>query len=515
MAPCTGTLRPTTSRPERRRTGPAASPAPRADAPPGPGPDARTRHPRRTLTPAPGRADGRHGRGARRLGGARRAGAATGRGIRRTGTGSARAATYVYRQARRASHAEGAGESGLARLIELHAFNAAGDAAVAISLAGTLFFQVPTNEARGQVALFLGLTMLPFAIVAPLIGPVLDRFSHGRRWALGSTMAIRAFLCWVLATEVTGNSIGLFPAALGVLVASKAYGVTRAAAVPRLTPPGLGLVKANSRISLAGMAGAGDLGPAGRAGLAGRPAVVAALRVRGLRRGHHPGDPAALEGRRRRRRGARASCAVVVPGRRCRPLRGPGAALQRRAAPGLGLPDALHGVPAAREPVARVGGPARDPARPSSSARPGVGNASGIALGSLLREVKPAYVVVLVLVADTVAAVVAAALYSLVAVMLLGLVAGLSQALGKLSLDSLIQTEVPERTRSSAFARSETLLQLSWVVGGFLGIAMPLIPRLGLGVLAVILLGILAVGPDHPCATPQPSSAVAGAVTRD
>ena len=109
---------------------------------------------------------------------------------------------YTLRQARRATHAEGAGDSGLSRLIELHAFNGAGDAAVAISLAGTLFFQVPTDQARGQVALFLGLTMLPFAIVAPLIGPFLDRFSHGRRWAIGATMALRAFLCWVLADAV-------------------------------------------------------------------------------------------------------------------------------------------------------------------------------------------------------------------------------------------------------------------------------------------------------------------------
>ena len=62
----------------------------------------------------------------------------------------------------------------------MHVFNTAGDAAVAISLAGSLFFQVPSGEARDQVALFLGLTMLPFAIVAPLIGPFLDRFSHGR-----------------------------------------------------------------------------------------------------------------------------------------------------------------------------------------------------------------------------------------------------------------------------------------------------------------------------------------------
>src|SRR3954471_12748351 len=156
--------------------------------------------------------------------GPRRAAGATARGARRVGTATGRGARYTVRQARRATHAEGAGDSGLSRLIELHAFNGAGDAAVAISLAGTLFFQVPTDQARGQVALFLGLTMLPFAVVAPLIGPVLDRFGQGRRWAIGATMAARAFLCWVLAGAVATESIGLFPAALGVLVASKAYG---------------------------------------------------------------------------------------------------------------------------------------------------------------------------------------------------------------------------------------------------------------------------------------------------
>ena len=76
----------------------------------------------------------------------RRVAGASARGLRRTGAGGAHAAGYVLRQARRASRAEGAGDSGLSRLIELHAFNAAGDAAVAISLAGTLFFQVPTAD---------------------------------------------------------------------------------------------------------------------------------------------------------------------------------------------------------------------------------------------------------------------------------------------------------------------------------------------------------------------------------
>jgi hypothetical protein len=122
----------------------------------------------------------------------------------------------------------------------------------------------------------------------------------------------------------------------------------------------------------------------------------------------------------------------------------------------------------------------------------GLGNTVGIGLGSVLRSVAPALVVLVVLVADTAAALTAAVLYSLPTVVLLGLVVGLSQSLGKLSLDSLIQDQVPERTRSSAFARSETLLQLSWVAGGFLGITLPLVPRLGLGVAAAILVGITA-----------------------
>jgi hypothetical protein len=70
---------------------------------------------------------------------------------------------------------------------------------------------------------------------------------------------------------------------------------------------------------------------------------------------------------------------------------------------------------------------------------------------------------------------------------MLGLVAGLSQSLAKLSLDSTIQRDVHERVRTSAFARSDTTLQLAWVIGGFVGIALPLQPRLGLIVAAVVL----------------------------
>ena len=104
---------------------------------------------------------------------------AMGRGSARAAGASGRIAKRTVTRVRGMLSAGGAGESGLARMLELHAFNTAGDSALAVSLAGSLFFQVPTDQARGQVALFLGLTMLPFAIVAPLIGPFLDRFRRG------------------------------------------------------------------------------------------------------------------------------------------------------------------------------------------------------------------------------------------------------------------------------------------------------------------------------------------------
>ena len=186
--------------------------------------------------------------------GVSRAGRAVGRGaaagVRLAGRGS-RAGVG---RARAYTHSAGAGESGLARIVELHFVSLAGDAAFTVSLAGTIF-AIPTDQARVQVAQFLLLTMAPFALLAPFIGPLLDRFRHGRRWAIGTTLAARAFLCWVLADAVASHSAWVFPVALGCLVASRAYGVTRASAVPRVLPAGVSLVEANSRNALAGVVG--------------------------------------------------------------------------------------------------------------------------------------------------------------------------------------------------------------------------------------------------------------------
>lgn len=428
--------------------------------------------------------------------GVRRVGGAT----RSAGRAVGRASFYTVSQARRAAQAEGAGASGLSRLIELHAFNAAGDAAVAISLAGTLFFQVPSGEARDQVALFLGLTMLPFAIVAPLIGPFLDRFSHGRRWAIGTTMALRAFLCWVLGTAVLVESRWLFPAALGVLVCSKAYAVTRAAAVPRLLPEGVPLVRANARVGLAGVVGAAVSAPlAGLASWFGPhwslryafvvfviatvlaillPEKVDASQGEGTLVLH--GDPSA----------------PTAPGAlRMRIPRPVSFALRTNCGPRwlsgfltMYVAFLLREVPVGSvKPAVALG---------LVIGAAGLGNTLGIAAASLLRQLRPGRVVVIALIADVVAAALAAIFFGLITLVLLGLIAGLAQSLSKLSLDATIGEHVPERMRSSAFARSDTTLQLAWVIGGFVGIALPLVPRLGLGVAAVVLAAwaIFAVG---------------------
>ncbi|MCP9969995.1 hypothetical protein LUX57_36410 [Actinomadura madurae] len=198
-----------------------------------------------------------------------------GRSVRAVAGGAARAwrgALSAFlgtgRLTRRVTHAQGAGRSGLGSLIEASAFNSAGDALLTVALAGTLFFGLDVNQARGQVALYLVVTMAPFALVAPLIGPALDRARHVRRYAIASTFVMRALLCWAMASALPhGDQVTFLPAAFGVLVLSKAFGVLRAAVTPRVLPDEITLVTANARCSFAGLIAASITAPIG-AGLA-------------------------------------------------------------------------------------------------------------------------------------------------------------------------------------------------------------------------------------------------------
>jgi MFS family permease len=149
----------------------------------------------------------------------------------------------------RVTGAKGADRTGLSTLIEMTAASGAADAFVTVALAGTIFFSTSVDQARGKVVLFLIITMAPFAVLAPFIGPWLDRIQQGRRFVLAGTMLTRGLLCYAMSANVK-DSVTLLPAAFGILVLQKAGGVVKASVTPRLLPPGLTLVTANARAGL-------------------------------------------------------------------------------------------------------------------------------------------------------------------------------------------------------------------------------------------------------------------------
>ena len=185
---------------------------------------------------------------------ARRAADGLASGLRSTGRAGASTARGTGRVIRRLTQASGAARTGLDRVIELTAAGAAADAFVAVALAGTLFFSTSVDQARGRIALTLLITMAPFAVLAPFIGPMLDRVRDGRRYIMVGTLLARGLLCWGMAGAVQhSDTVTLLPAAFGVLVLQKAYGVTRSAVTPRVLPASITLVSANARISLAAL----------------------------------------------------------------------------------------------------------------------------------------------------------------------------------------------------------------------------------------------------------------------
>ena len=198
---------------------------------------------------------------------ARRAARGVASGLGSAGRAGATTARGTERVIRKLTRASGADRTGLDRLLELTAAGAAADAFVAVALAGTLFFSTSVDQARGRIALTLLITMAPFAVLAPFIGPMLDRVRDGRRYILIGTLLARGLLCWGMAGATQHNdTVTLLPAAFGVLVLQKAYGVTRSAVTPRLLPARITLVSANARISLAALI-ASTLGAATAAGV--------------------------------------------------------------------------------------------------------------------------------------------------------------------------------------------------------------------------------------------------------
>ena len=398
-------------------------------------------------------------------------------------------ARAAVRRVQAASRADGAGETGLTQLLWVNALHMAGDAMIAVSLAGTLFFAAATGAQRGNVALYLVVTMAPFAVLAPVIGPALDRLQRGRRWAIAGCMVGRAMLAVVMAAHF--HDLALYPAALGTLVLSKSLGVLRAAVVPRVLPPGLPLTSANSRMSVFGLVTAAVFGAigAGAAKLLGfevelwlTAAVFTVGGVLAVRLPRHVDVPTGEapatvlltgqtpSGRRRKRA---VSPHVTTALRANAVLRGLGGFLTIFAA---FLVEATQ--PSGWPATLALG---------SIAAAAGIGSILGTAAGSKLRTVSPDLIVLVTAGVAAGITVLAAIFYTFAMAAVVAGVSAVASALGKVALDAIIQREVPEAQRASAFARSETVLQLAWVIGGVFGIALPPVGWIGFTVAAGLL----------------------------
>jgi MFS family permease len=455
------------------------------------------------------------------------------------------------RTVHRLTGASGAGATGLSHLIELTAAGSMGDAFVAVSLAGTLFFSASVEQARGRVALALLITMAPFAVLAPFIGPMLDRARKGRRYILIGTLLARGLLCWGMAGAVQHNdAFTLLPAAFGVLVLQKAYGVTRAAVTPRLLPKQISLVKANARTALASLiatsaggglaAGIDALSGGGSGGAAwvlrvGTLVYLVAI-IPGLRvpEGVDVPDGSAEQaspaaGQRSAVTQPIAAFGQAAPGPAGLPRPVAGAAARPGAGPGpAALPGGNQDRPKGRRrriALPLVGPVVGEAMRANATLRAysgfmifflafllrtvhfgtvpdklalggliaaGVGGGFlGTVLGAALRSRAPQAIIFGMMTLVVVTTIVCAASFGLWAALVVAVAAALGQSLVKLALDSIVQREIREEVRSSTFAASETLHQLSWVVGGLAGLAMSL-TNSGVAGLSVAAAGVLA-----------------------
>ena len=395
----------------------------------------------------------------------------------------------------RAASADGADRSGLTALTYAWMANYASDATLAVALANTLFFSAASAESKDKVALYLLITVAPFAVIAPVIGPLLDRLQHGRRWALAGSTGAQGALAVILALYM--DTWVLYPAALGIMVLSKSFGVLKAAVTPRVLPPGVTLVKTNSRLTVFGLVASGVAGAlaagisaiTGSTGAAWLTAVICGVGVWLCLR--IPSWVEVTEGE---------VATTLIPATADDATGRPGAVrgrtpLTNHVVTALWANGTIRSLTGFLMLFAAFVVKAQTEGSPGEQlvllgivgAGAGVGGFLGNAIGARQDFGRPSGLLIGGLCAALAGAVVAAVFGGIPTAAGAALVAATVSALLKVCLDAVVQRDLPEESRASAFGRSETILQLSWVFGGALGVLLPPVWWVGFTVIAVVV----------------------------
>jgi len=361
----------------------------------------------------------------------------------------------------------------------VHMTSAAGDALMAIALAGSIFFTIPIGQARVRVALYLALTMAPLAVAAPILVPLLDR-TGPRRLISAAAGGGRAACALYAAAHF--DTLALFPAVFLALVLSRVHAVTRNGLVAAYAGDPQSLIPANAKlgrvgavaISLVAIPGALALKLGGAQLVLILAAVVYATSCLLNVRLPRPSPPAPVETAER---------PAVSSRGRIQSLTTPAAATAcLRGAQGFLMLLLAFSLREAGKPAYWLG---------AMLLAGVVGGFVGDLMGPKLRPgTQEEGVVVGALVLAGASAAFALTEYSLVTLCLFTFLAGAATEIGRLAFQSLMQREAPGGVTGRVFVRYEVLFQLAWVAGAFIPAMFPIPFRLGVTMLAVFYLAM-------------------------
>jgi len=388
------------------------------------------------------------------------------------------------------------------RLARVHAAATATDAVIAVALAGSIFFSISPDAARDRLALYLALTVAPFAVVTPLIGPVIDRMPGGRRAMILVTNLGRLVVALLMIRHL--DTLWLFPEAFALLVLQKSYAVAKSAVVPRYVTSKINLVQANSRLALISavmsLVGAGIgaalafLGsPAVAAGAATVGYLVAAAITLQL-----PRIPVAQRRPTETERSALRAATILLSAWVMAMMRGAVGFVTfmlafelRGGEEGLDVSAAgaaLGGAVASERGIDIVG----DPGAPFWHyavvvAAAGLAAFTGVQIAPMLRRSLVEELILLgALTVVLSTALLGAMSGGLMGITLLSAGVAVSAAAGKLAFDSLVQRDAPDANHGRSFSRFEARFQIAWVVGAFVPVILPIPARLGSTMVALV-----------------------------
>jgi MFS family permease len=347
-----------------------------------------------------------------------------------------------------------------------------GDALFAIGLAGSVFFSLDFTSARWRVALYLLLTIAPFAIAAPLIGPAIDRIKGGRRWIIVGSMLMRAVLAFFVVRHM--NTILFYPEAFGMLIMQKIYSISKSAVIPSTVHSDEELVQANSQLttlsSIAVVIAAVPGGilyaiGGGRATVALGAIVFAVGTILALQL---PPTTVAAEPAGEAEREELRSAGITHASVAMSLIRGMVGFLSFMLAfefKNAGAPLWQLGLVAATAQFGFFAG--------------------SLIVPRLRRVITEERILVGSLIVTSVAGLVTAFIGGLGGAALLSMMLGVTSCSAKQAFDSIVQRDAPDANRGRSFAKFETRFQMIWVIGALIPIIIPIPSALGFGLIAI------------------------------